>query len=158
MATRVRAEDRDRAIIEFMELTSYDFDFSVYVSVFNSITNVARLAPDEFAMVFTSGIRPFGSMAESGPTEQFIENYGARVHHMAFRTEDIEDTYQALLDHGQDFLIELVGSEEEGLRQTFTEPSSSTMLVNEYIHRYHGFDGFFTRSNITLLTGATEGQ
>ncbi|MBN2586407.1 MAG: hypothetical protein JXR55_03860 [Candidatus Fermentibacteraceae bacterium] len=158
MATRVRAEDRDRAIIEFMELTSYDFDFSVYVSVFNSITNVARLAPDEFAMVFTSGIRSFVSMEDSGPTEKFIRNYGPRVHHMAFRTEDIEETYRAFLDQGLEFLIGLVGSEEEGLRQTFTEPSARTMLVNEYIHRYDGFDGFFTRSNITLLTGATDRQ
>jgi len=158
MATRVRAGDRDRAIIEFMELTSYDFDFSVYVKVFNSITNVARLAPEEYAMVFTSGITPFRSMEESGPTEKFIENYGPRVHHMAFRTDDIETTFETLVDDRQRFLIELVGSEEEGLKQTFTEPSSHTMLVNEYIHRYHGFDGFFTRSNVTLLTGATDRQ
>jgi 4-hydroxyphenylpyruvate dioxygenase-like putative hemolysin len=158
MATRVRAEDRDRAIIEFMELTSYTFDFAVYVKVFNSITNVARLSPDDFAMVFTSGIRPFVSMEESGPTEKFIENYGPRVHHMAFSTEDIQETFRTFLGNGQQFMIDLVGSEEEGLRQTFTEPSEHTMLVNEYIHRYRGFDGFFTRSNITLLTGATEKQ
>lgn len=158
MATRVRAEDRDRAIIEFMELTNYTFDFSVYVEIFNSITNVARLSPEDFAMVFTSGIRPFAGMEESGPTEKFIENYGPRVHHMAFDTEDIRETYSTLVEIGQEFLIELVGSEEEGLRQTFTEPSEHTMIVNEYIHRYGGFDGFFTRSNVTLLTGSTQKQ
>ncbi len=85
--------ERDRAIIEFMELTNYTFDFAVYVKIFNSITNVARLAPDEFAMVFTS-----------------------------------------------------------------TEPSEYTLIVNEYIHRYHGFTGFFTRDNVTLLTGSTAKQ
>ena len=43
-ATRVRATDRDAAIIEFMELTNYHFDFAIYVKLFNSITNVARLS------------------------------------------------------------------------------------------------------------------
>ena len=56
------------------------------------------------------------------------------------------------------FLIELVGSPEEGLRQTFTEASKNTLLVTEYIHRYGDFDGFFTRSNVTRLTAATERQ
>ncbi|OPL20140.1 MAG: hypothetical protein AVO35_01220 [Candidatus Aegiribacteria sp. MLS_C] len=158
MATRVRAEDRDRAIVEFMELTNYTFDFSVYVEIFNSITNVARLSPEDYAMVFTSGIRPFAGTEHSGPTEKFIENYGPRVHHMAFDTGDIREVYSTLVDSGQGFLIELVGSEEEGLRQTFTEPSEHTMIVNEYIHRYGGFDGFFTRSNVTLLTGSTDRQ
>jgi hypothetical protein len=57
-----------------------------------------------------------------------------------------------------DFLIELVGSTKEGLKQTFTLPSEHTLLVNEYIHRYKNFDGFFTKSNVTLLTGATVKQ
>jgi len=52
-ATRVRALDRDAAIIEFMELTNYKFDFAIYVRLFNSITNVARLSAKDFAMVFT---------------------------------------------------------------------------------------------------------
>jgi hypothetical protein len=109
-------------------------------------------------MVFTSGISPYISDEESGPTEKFIHNYGTRVHHMAFRTENIEQTYEALRADGMDFLIELVGSPEEGLKQTFTVASESTLLVNEYIHRYGDFDGFFTRSNVTLLTGATDKQ
>ncbi|MDG6218261.1 MAG: hypothetical protein QCI00_02340, partial [Candidatus Thermoplasmatota archaeon] len=50
-ATRVRSTDRDAAIIEFMKLTNYYFDFAIYVKLFNSITNVARLSADDFAMV-----------------------------------------------------------------------------------------------------------
>jgi 4-hydroxyphenylpyruvate dioxygenase-like putative hemolysin len=157
-ATRVEAKNRDAAIIEFMTLTNYHFEFSVYVKVFNSITNVARLSKDDFAMVFTSGIHPYVNDEESGPTEKFIHNYGPRVHHMAFRTEDIQDTFKALRDNGMEFLIDLVGNEEEGLRQTFSKPSENTLLVNEYIHRYGDFDGFFTASNVTLLTGATDKQ
>ncbi|GAB7023065.1 hypothetical protein [Salidesulfovibrio brasiliensis] len=157
-ATRVRAEERDKAIIEFMELTNYHFDFAIYVEALNSITNVARLTHDDYAMVFTSGIEPFRSVEESGPTELFIHNYNTRVHHLAFRTENIVETFEALGRHGMKFLVELVGSPEEGLRQTFTEGFEDTFIVNEYIHRYGGFDGFFTKSNVTMLTKATERQ
>ncbi|MFC1635438.1 hypothetical protein ACFL5Z_11400, partial [Planctomycetota bacterium] len=86
-ATRVRASDRDAAIIEFMNLTNYNFDFAIYVKVFNSITNVARFSSNDFAMVFTSGISSYMDDETSGPTEKFVHNYGPRVHHMAFRTE-----------------------------------------------------------------------
>jgi hypothetical protein len=157
-ATRVKAQDRDLAIIEFMKLTNYNFDFAIYVKPHNSITSVARLSPKDFAMVFTSGISPYISDEISGPTEKFIHNYGNRVHHIAFQTEAIEDTYSSLVRDEMKFLIELVGSPEEGLKQTFTEPSGNTLLVNEYIHRYGDFDGFFSKSNVTLLTAATEKQ
>ena len=157
-ATRVKAQDRDLAIIEFMKLTNYNFDFAIYVKPSNSITSVARLSPKDFAMVFTSGISPYVSDEISGPTEKFIHNYGSRVHHIAFQTEAIEDTYSSLVRDEMKFLIELVGSPEEGLKQTFTEPSGNTLLVNEYIHRYGDFDGFFSKSNVTLLTAATGKQ
>lgn len=157
-ATRVRAEERDAAILEFMRYTSYDFKFAIYVDNLNSITSVARLSKDAYAQVFTSGIAPFKTLETSGPTEKFIHNYGTRVHHMAFHTENIEATFAALKADGLDFLIELVGSPEEGLKQTFSQQSPATLLVNEYIHRYGDFDGFFTRSNVTALTKATEKQ
>lgn len=157
-ATRVKAEERDDAIIEFLERTGYNFAFAVYVESFNSITNVARLTMDDYAQVFTSGIKPFESLETSGPTEKFIHNYGKRVHHLAFRTEHIEHTYEMLGKDGLEYMVELVGSREEGLRQTFTWPSKHTFLVNEYIQRYDGFDGFFTKSNVTALTRATEKQ
>lgn len=157
-ATRVHAEERDAAIIEFMQLTNYHFDFAIYVSILNSITNVARLSAEDYAMVFTSGIIPYNRDAEPGPTERFIHNYGPRVHHLAFDTENVEDVYASLVRDGVEFLIELVGSPEEGLKQTFTMHSPHTLVVNEYIHRYGGFDGFFTRSNVTDLTRATAKQ
>jgi len=141
-----------------MELTNYNFDFAIYVKMFNSITNVARLSDKDFAMVFTSGVSPFVSTDISGPTERFIYNYGSRTHHIAFQTEHIEDTYNSLKQKGTKFLIDLVGSSEEGLKQTFSKPSKHTLLVNEYIHRYGDFDGFFTKSNVTLLTESTVKQ
>ena len=157
-ATRVRAQDRDPAILEFMRLTNYNFDFAIYVSSLNSITNVARLSSSDFAMVFTSGIAPFVSQQESGPTEKFISNFGPRVHHIAFQTEEIESTVEALRKDGMQFLLDLVGSPEEGLKQIFSQASRNTLLVTEFIHRYGDFDGFFTKSNVKSLTAATAKQ
>jgi len=157
-ATRVRSQDRDPAILEFMRLTNYNFDFAIYVKSLNSITNVARLSSSDFAMVFTSGITPFVSSETSGPTEKFISNFGPRVHHIAFQTEEIVATVEALKQDGMKFLLDLVGSPEEGLRQIFSQPSKNTLLVFEYIHRYGDFDGFFTKSNVTSLTAATATQ
>ena len=157
-ATRVKAEDRDAAIIEFMELTNYNFDFAIYVKSLNSITNVARISANDFAMVFTSGITGYINDEKSGPTEKFIHNFGPRVHHIAFWTEQIDETVSYLKNSGMDFLLDLVGSPEEGLKQTFSSPSENTLIVNEYIHRYGDFNGFFTKSNVTLLTEATKKQ
>ena len=157
-ATRVRAEDRDAAILEFMALTNYTFAFAIHVPNLNSITNVARLPDATFAMVFTSGERPYIGDAESGPTERFVHYYGPRVHHLAFHTEQIEETFAGLKQDGMDFLVDLVGSPQEGLKQTFSGMSPTTLLVNEYIHRYGDFDGFFTQDNVAALTEATGRQ
>ena len=157
-ASRVRAEHRDAAILEFISLTNYQFEFAIYVKSLNSITNVARLSENDFAMVFTSGIAPFVDMASSGPTERFTFNYGPRTHHLAWDTSRIDDVFAGLVDVGQEFLLDLVGSPDEGLKQTFSAMSHHTMLVNECIHRFGDFDGFFTKSNVTLLTEATKAQ
>lgn len=156
-SVRVHARDRDNAIVEFLELTNYDYAMSVYVDSLNSITNVARLPGEVYAMVITSGLGE-ASGAQAGPTEKFIENYGRRIHHLAFQTARIEQAFAGLKGAGMEFLVELVGSPEEGLRQTFSRPLRSTLMVNEYIERYAGFDGFFTKGNVTQLTKATENQ
>jgi 4-hydroxyphenylpyruvate dioxygenase-like putative hemolysin len=156
-SVRVRAKDRDDAIVEFLELTNYSFSMAVYVDNLNSITNVARLPGEPYAMVITSGLGE-AAAGQEGPTEKFIQNYGRRIHHLAFRTKNIEDTFAGLKAQGMEFLLELVGSPGEGLMQTFSRPSPHTLIVNEYIHRYEGFDGFFTKSNVTLLTEATARQ
>jgi 4-hydroxyphenylpyruvate dioxygenase-like putative hemolysin len=157
-ATRVRAEDRDQAILEFLSLTGYHYQFAIPVESQNSLTSVTRRDREDFAMVFTSGIRPFRDEETSGPTETFIHRYGPRVHHLAFHTGEIRDTIAALGQDGVAFLDDLVGSEEEGIHQIFTRPSPHTMLVTEYIHRYGEFDGFFTESNVIRLTAATARQ
>ncbi|KHK04487.1 hypothetical protein [Desulfovibrio sp. TomC] len=158
VATRVRAKHRNAAIVEFLSLTNYRFDFAVYVESLNSITNVARLGAGDYAQVFTSGIGSPREGSGAGPTEGFIANYGLRPHHMAFCADGIEEVVSGLRLDGMEFLSELIGSRREGLKQIFSAMSPKTMLVNEYIERYDGFDGFFTKSNVTRLTKATEKQ
>lgn len=158
VATRLEAVARDEAILEFVRLTNHNFAFSIYVESLNSITNVTRRAEDGVGIVFTSGISPYLSDAKSGPTEKFVHNYGPRTHHLAFHTEEIEATFRAVKDDGMTFMIELVGGPGEGLHQTFTNPSPHTLIVTEYIHRYGGFTGYFTLSNVTALTMATGKQ
>jgi len=158
VATRVEAINRDKAIIEFMELTNYTFDFAIYIKKLKSITSVARLTKSDFALVFTSGISKDIEEEYIGPTEKYVRNYGTRVHHMAFHTEDIDYVFHRFKKSGMEFLSELVGSPGEGLFQAFTTGSPNTFLVNEYIHRFGDFDGFFTKSNVEILTKATEKQ
>jgi len=158
-ATRITHMDRAPAILELMGLTGYDFSEAIYAKLFNSITNVTRLQGKDFAMVLTSGIKPYtGDPKISEPTEKFVKNYGKRVHHMAWQADPIEQVFEGLQQNGMKFLIDLVGSREEGLKQTFSRPSANTFLVQEYIQRYDGFDGFFTKSNVTRLTEATNWQ
>jgi hypothetical protein len=158
VATRLQAQDRDSAILEFMRLTNHNFCFSIYVESLNSITNVTRRSDKDVGLVFTSGIAPYVDDQASGPTEKFVHNYGPRAHHRAFATADIEEVFAALKADGRKFMIELVGGPQEGLHQTFSEASPHTLIVTEYIHRYGGFTGYFTLSNVTALTGATGRQ
>ena len=158
MATRVKSIYRDAALIEFMELTNYDFKFAIYIDTLNSITNVARLEGAKFAMVFTSGIQSYVDETSSGPTEKFIHNYGVRVHHLAFETNNIDDVYESLNVNGYKFMSKVFGTEEKGIKQTFSKPSIYTLLVNEYVSRYGDFQGFFIEENVTKLTKATEKQ
>ncbi|MEW8955232.1 hypothetical protein [Clostridium sp.] len=158
IATRIQSKDRDAAILEFMKLTNYDFNFAIYIEKMNSITNVSRLPKGKVAMVFTAGIEPFKSLEEAGPTEKFVYNYGARPHHIAYNLENIEYSFEKLKEKGMEFLIDLVGNEEEGIVQTFSRPSKNTLIVNEYIYRYGDFDGFFTKDNVADLTASTDKQ
>ena len=116
------------------------------------------MSRDGVGLVFTSGIAPYLNEATAGPTEKFVYNYGPRTHHMAFETQNIEPTYEALRGDGMTFMVGLVGGAQEGLHQTFTNPSPRTMIIAEYIHRYNGFEGYFTLSNVTALTAATGTQ
>ncbi len=55
---------------------------------------------------------------------------------------------------GHNFLLQVIGSAEEGLKQIFSKTSKFSFLITEYVERYHGFEGFFTKDNVAFLTQA----
>ncbi len=54
----------------------------------------------------------------------------------------------------QEFLAEVVGSCQEGLKQIFSKSSKFSNLITEYIQRCNDYQGFFTKKNVAALTAA----
>jgi hypothetical protein len=96
------------------------------------------------------------------PTETFVRNYGPRMHHIAVEVKDgnqqgkenIDVVVDAITAQGKGFLLNTVGSREEGLKQIFSSASDFSSLIIEYVQRFDDFDGFFTKENVASLTYA----
>ena len=96
------------------------------------------------------------------PTETFVRNYGPRLHHIAVAVRDgerdgkehIQFVVDAIRQQGKDFLLDVIGSKEEGLKQIFSSASEHSSLIVEYVQRFGTFDGFFAKHNVAELTRA----
>lgn len=173
MATRILAGEREDAILEFLTMSKYYFWGAYNIKDMNSSTNVNRnpdvsdetLSP---AKVFTANNTPSFVNSFEGrpmPTEDFVRNYGRRMHHIAYEVRDgdhpsgqknIDYVVEKLKSFGVPFLAHVVGScgEEPDLKQIFSKHSEYSILITEYVERCHGFEGFFTKSNVAALTEA----
>ncbi|ADL54126.1 hypothetical protein Galf_0081 [Gallionella capsiferriformans ES-2] len=170
LATRVYCQNREAALLEYLALSSYYYWGSYDIVDQNSSTNVCksvRPVPESLspAKVFTANNLPYCVNHLDrlpSPTENFVRNYGARLHHIALSVKDgeregkenIEFLVDAIAGQGKGFLLEVVGSREEGLKQVFSNASQFSALIIEYVQRYGDFQGFFTRENVALLTAA----
>ncbi|MCV0425411.1 MAG: hypothetical protein K5905_08050 [Roseibium sp.] len=173
MATRILAGEREDAILEFLTMVPYYFWGAYNIQDMNSSTNVNRcptVSDDKQspAKVFTANNTPsFVNSFENlpMPTENFVRNYGRRMHHMAVEVEDGDhETGQKNVDYvvgilgqeGVPFLAHVVGEckDSPDLKQIFSKHSQHTLLITEYIERCKAFDGFFTKSNVAALTEA----
>jgi len=170
LATRVYSQNREVAILEFLSLTSYYYWGSYDIKDQNSSTNVTKNVhfTEEHkspAKVFTANNTPyFVNHLEKlpSPTESFVRNYGPRLHHIAFSVKDgktggkanIDHVVDSIRSHGKEFLLQVIGSEEEGLKQIFSSASEHSSLIIEYVQRFGEFQGFFTRDNVAELTRA----
>lgn len=171
LATRILHQDREHAILELMKLTSYHYWGSYDIADQNSSTNVTRNSHDfdEFkspAKVFTAANTPHyvdNLVKLPSPTESFVRNYGKRMHHIAYSVADnsegqsednVDIVVNTLKDQGIEFLLKVIGSEEEGLKQIFSRTSKFSLLITEYVQRFNGFQGFFTKENVAFLTKA----
>jgi hypothetical protein len=117
------------------------------------------------AKVFTAANHPYfvnHLLQLPSPTEQFVRNFGPRLHHLAVAVADgevdgkpnIDYVVDALRDCGQDFLLDVIGSKEAGLKQIFSSASEYSSLIVEYVQRFGDFQGFFTKDNVANLTHA----
>jgi hypothetical protein len=170
LATRIYSQNREVAILEYLSLTSYYFWGAYNIWDQNSSTNVTKsihgyAESRSPAKVFTANNTPyFVNHLEKlpSPTETFVRNYGPRLHHMAISVKDgerdgmenIEFVVNAIAENGQEFLLDVIGSKEEGLKQIFSNASEHSSLIIEYVQRFGNFDGFFTKDNVAKLTEA----
>lgn len=170
LATRVYSQNREVAILEYLSWTSYYFWGAYNIWDQNSSTNVTKSVhgyPESRspAKVFTANNTPyFVNHLEKlpSPTETFVRNYGPRLHHMAISVKDgmrdglenIEFVVNAIAANGQGFLLDVIGSKEEGLKQIFSNASEHSSLIIEYVQRFGDFNGFFTKDNVAKLTEA----
>ncbi|MBT8440641.1 MAG: hypothetical protein HKP55_06445 [Gammaproteobacteria bacterium] len=170
LATRVYSQNREVAILEWLSLSSYYYWGSYDIKDQNSSTNVTKSVhfDDEIrspAKVFTANNTPyFVNHLEQlpSPTETFVRNYGPRLHHLALAVQDgytngvenIDYVVDQIRQEGQDFLLDVIGSKEEGLKQIFSNASEHSSLIIEYVQRFGEFKGFFTKENVAGLTHA----
>lgn len=170
LATRVYSQNREVAILEYLSWSSYYFWGAYNIADQNSSTNVTKSVhyaneSRSPAKVFTANNTPyFVNHLEKlpSPTETFVRNYGPRLHHVALAVKDgerdgvenIEYVVKAIAEQGKDFLLDVIGSREQGLKQIFSSASEHSSLIIEYVQRFGDFEGFFTRDNVAKLTEA----
>ena len=171
-ATRILAGDREHALLEYLSVVPYYFWGAYNIHEMNSSTNVTR-HPDSSdekkspARVFTANNTP--SIVNSFdnlpmPTEDFVRNFGRRMHHLAMAVIDghvvdeknVDYVVRQLADMGTPFLAHVVGEckDDPNLKQIFSKSSPYSLLITEYIERCHNYEGFFTRDNVAALTAA----
>ncbi len=172
LATRILAGEREHALLEYMTMVPYYFWGAYNIHEMNSSTNVTR-HPDiddekkSPARVFTANNTPaivnsFDNLPM--PTEDFVRNFGRRMHHMAVAVTDghvadeknVDFVVRQLSEMGTPFLAHVVGEckDDPNLKQIFSKSSRYSMLITEYIERCHHYEGFFTRDNVAALTAA----
>lgn len=172
LATRILAGEREDAILEYLMMVPYYFWGAYNISEMNSSTNVTRhpnVDDDKTspARVFTANNTPsFVNSFENlpMPTEDFVRNFGRRMHHMAYAVQDghvvdeknVDYVVRRLSEMGTPFLADVVGecTDEPNLKQIFSKSSPFSSLITEYVERCHGYEGFFTRNNVAALTAA----
>ena len=173
MATRILSGEREDAILEFLTMSNYYFWGAYNITDQNSSTNVNRngyVDDDKIspAKVFTANNTPsFVNSFEQlpMPTEDFVRNFGRRMHHVAYEVRDgdhasgeknVDFVVDTLKGFGVPFLAHVVGecTDEPNLKQIFSKHSEYSILITEYVERCFGFEGFFTKSNVADLTKA----
>ncbi|GEM_PF-6970556 len=157
-------------ILEWLSLSSYYYWGSYDIADQNSSTNVTKSVHHTADMrspakVFTASNTPhfvnhLGRLPS--PTETFVRNYGPRLHQIALAvadgersgSENIEFVVRQIEAQGRRFLLDVIGSKEQGRKQIFSIASEHSSLIIEYVQRFGGFDGFFAKDNVARPPGS----
>jgi len=66
----------------------------------------------------------------------------------------IDHVVSQIAAQGRNFLLDVIGSRDQGLKQIFSSASEHSSLIIEYVQRFGDFQGFFTKENVAELTHA----
>ena len=173
LATRVLCNDREDALLEFLSLSNYYFWGGYNIEDMNSSTNICRNPNINYelhspAKVFTANNTPFYVKSIEGlpsPTEDFVRNFGRRMHHIAYEVQDgqredgtknIDYVVGKLMSTDIKFLAQIIGECKDfpDLKQIFSKSSEYSLLITEYVQRCQGYEGFFSKENVAYLTQA----
>jgi hypothetical protein len=151
IAYRVKIGDREKLMGELMNTLPYKLFKSFEVVRSNATTTCIKLGDTLPVIVISEGLN------EDSIVEKYCQKFGSRVHHLAYLVTDIDKVVEIQKSRGVKFTTdEVIGSEEEGIKQIFTHPTETSNHIIEYIQRFGDFDGFFTPSNIAGLMNSTE--
>lgn len=151
VAYRVRKGEREKAMAELANLVPYHEYKSFKVNTMQAITSCIKLHDTLPVIVVSEGL------TDDSIVEKYVNKFGGRIHHLAYLVTDIEKVVEIQKKRGIKFTTdEIIGSEEEGIKQIFTLPTETANHIIEYIQRFGDFDGFFTPSNIGDLMKSTE--
>ncbi len=151
IAYRVEKGERSKAVGQLMNILPYRQYKEFHVKSQNAITAAYKLDETLPVLVISEGL------TEDSVVQKYCKKYGNRVHHLAYLVSDIEKVVAVQKARGVQFTTDnVIGSEEEGIKQIFTLPLTPINHIIEYIQRFGDFDGFFTPSNIASLMKSTE--
>jgi len=151
VAYRVKIGERLATIQSLMHLLPYRQFKNFKIISANAITTCIKLHETLPVIVVSEGL------VEDSIVEKYCQKYGSRVHHLAYLVTDIVEVVKIQKSRGVEFTSEeIIGSEEEGIKQIFTMPTKHTNHIIEYIQRFGDFDGFFTPDNVESLMKSTE--
>lgn len=99
------------------------------------------------------------------PTEDFVRNFGRRMHPVACEVKDgdhgsgekkIDFTVNRPKSDAIPFLAHVAGecTDSPNLKPIFSKHSEYSILITGYVERSYGLDGFFTKDNVAALTQA----
>ena len=134
-------------------MVPYYFWGTYNIMEMNSSTNVTRsrtVDDDKIspARVFTANNTPAFVNSFEGlpmPTEDFVRNFGRRMHHIAIAVQDghvvdeknVDYVVRQLSEMGTPFLADVVGEckDDPNLKQIFSKSSPFSLLITEYVER-----------------------